>query len=85
MSRSRIFTFTRNNPGDEHGEDTTPCKYMIYGKEVGESGTPHRQGTIQFTNAKTEDAVRKILKGCHVEICKDFAASIKYCKKKEIM
>ena len=81
MSRARIFTFTRNNPGDNHAEDTTDCKYMVYGKEVGESGTPHRQGTIQFKNAKSEEAVRKILIGCHVEICKDFAASIAYCKK----
>ena len=81
MSRARIFTFTRNNPGTTHAEDTTDCKYMVYGNEVGELGTPHRQGVIQFKNAKTEDAVRKILKGCHVEICKSFAASIVYCKK----
>lgn len=81
MSKHRIFTFTRNNPSDGHAEDTVDCKYMIYGKEVGDSGTPHRQGTIQFKWQKTEKAVRKILTGCHVEICKDFEASIRYCKK----
>lgn len=81
MSKYRIFTFTRNNPGTSHAEDTVDCKYMIYGNEVGESGTPHRQGTIQFNHQKTEKAVRKILIGAHVEVCKDFAASIKYCKK----
>lgn len=81
MSRHRIFTFTRNNPGKTHAEDSTECKYMVYGNEVGESGTPHRQGTIQFKNAKSEESVRKILIGCHVMICRDFAASIAYCKK----
>ena len=81
MSKYRIFTFTRNNPGTSHAEDTVDCKYMVYGKEVGESGTPHRQGTIQFHHQKSESAARKILIGCHVEICKDFESSIKYCKK----
>lgn len=82
MSKHRVFTFTRNNPGDaHHAEDTVDCKYMVYGKEVGELGTPHRQGTIQFKWQKTEKAARKILIGCHVEICKDLFASIAYCKK----
>ena len=81
MARHKNWAFTRNNPGDEHAEDTTPCKYMVYGNEVGELGTPHRQGTIVFPNAKTESAVRKILKGCHVEECRDLHASIAYCKK----
>ena len=81
MSKHRIFTFTRNNPDASHAEDTMDCKYVIYGNEVGESGTPHRQGTIQLHHQKTEKAMRKIMIGAHVEICKDFAASIEYCKK----
>jgi hypothetical protein len=81
MSKARSFTFTRNNPEDHHAEDECECKYMVYGNEVGESGTPHRQGTIQFKNPRAEKGVRELLKGAHVEICKDLQASIKYCKK----
>ena len=81
MSKHRVYTFTRNNPGDAHAEDEIDCKYVVYGNEVGELGTPHRQGTIQFKSQKTESAVRKLLVGCHVEVCKDLHASIKYCKK----
>lgn len=86
MSRSRAFAFTLNNP-DDHVESKTQldemdCKYIIYGHEVGESGTPHLQGTIVFANAKTLSAAIKCMpKACHVEICKDLFASIKYCEK----
>jgi len=81
MSRSRNFTFTQNNYPDTSMVDEVECRYIVYGKEVGASGTPHLQGTIVFHNAKTETTVRKILRGCHIEICKDLNASIIYCKK----
>lgn len=61
--------------------DGVPCKYVVYGKEVGESGTPHLQGFIAFELQKTESAVRKLLPGCHVEIAKTVEDAIEYCKK----
>lgn len=70
-----------NNYLDTKLVDEMKCKYIIYGKEVGASGTPHLQGVVVFVNAKSEKAVRSLLPGCHIEVVKDLLAAIKYCKK----
>ena len=81
----RNFTFTLNNWQDKvaavENLNNLECRYIVFGKEVGDSGTPHLQGTVIWKNAKTESAARKALSGCHVEVCKDLQASIEYCKK----
>jgi len=43
MERSRNFVFTLNNYTTEEVElvKEWDCKYLIFGKEIGESGTPH--------------------------------------------
>lgn len=56
-------------------------KYLVAGKEVGESGTPHLQGTVVFKSQHTLKSVIKLLKGAHVEVCIDVFGSIKYCMK----
>jgi len=73
--------FTRNNYIGTLFEDTVSCKYIIYGKEVGESGTPHLQGFVTFPEAKTLKTVIKLFNGCHVEISKAPFQAIEYCKK----
>ena len=42
MSKSRNFCFTLNNYTEEEENIliTADCKYLVMGKEVGESGTP---------------------------------------------
>ena len=52
----RNASFTVNNYTQEEydvfvklGERRDKCQYMIIAKEVGESGTPHLQGYIEFT------------------------------------
>lgn len=84
MSRSRSFCYTWNNYPEGHGAilDQVQCRYIIYGREVGESGTPHLQGYVYFINAKTVQAVRRILPGCHIEIARgSFAQNHEYCSK----
>jgi len=55
---------------------------MCYGKEVGESGTPHIQGVVVFKSQMTDTSVRKKLKGAHVEACKGrLDQNQTYCKK----
>jgi hypothetical protein len=61
MSRHRNFCFTYNNYPDTKLVDEIDCRYIAYSKEVGASGTPHLQGYICFTNAKSKSAVIAML------------------------
>lgn len=83
MKRARSFIFTWNNYTEESIGTLKGLtyKYLIYGKEVGESGTPHLQGLIQFSNARSWEAVRKELLGADVRACKDPVSAMLYCKK----
>jgi len=80
-TRARNFCFTHNNYQNTDIEDALECKYIIYGKEVGASGTPHLQGFVSFDNASTLGSVIKKLPGCHVEIAIAPESAIEYCKK----
>jgi len=73
-SRSWCFTFNNYPPAlnDDDALDTwlhgLGCHYCIAGREIAPGTfTPHLQGYIQFGNAKSLSAVRKILPGCHLE------------------
>jgi len=74
--KSLNFVFTLNNYTDAHEEAiaalyaSDACKYIKYGKEKGESGTPHLQGMIGFKTQRRLNAVIKKLPGAHVEIMK---------------
>jgi len=84
MAGSRNFVFTLNNYTDAHLEQLAAieCRYLGFGKEVGESLTPHLQGLIIFQKYKTLKSVIKLLKGAHVEIMKGTIAQAKeYCEK----
>jgi len=48
-AKARNWCFTLNNPEDELDFTEFPfCDYAIWQKEVGENGTPHFQGRIDF-------------------------------------
>ena len=79
--RYRNFTFTHNNYTDTSLEDEISCKYIVYGREVGESGTPHLQGFLSFSCGRSLSAAIKSLPGCHVEVARNVHAAIEYCKK----
>ena len=81
MPRCRNYCFTHNNYKDTEIEDNVECQYIIYGKEVGASGTPHLQGLIRFKNDKSLKQVIGLLPGSHVEPAKALHAAIEYCKK----
>lgn len=57
------------------------CRAIGYGKEVGASGTPHLQGWVCYRHPRQETAVRKKLKGAHIERAKSLFDLIEYCKK----
>jgi len=87
--RARGWCFTYNNYTEE-GENavreygsTKGVRYLGYGREVGESGTPHLQGFVYYDNPRTFSSVRKQLPhGCHVEPCKgSMEQNYDYCSK----
>ncbi len=88
MSRSRKWCFTLNNYVDgviqrlKTYADT--IEYMIYGKEVGEQGTPHLQGFIYKKNPTTFKALKnKIgIERIHLESANGSPLqNYKYCSK----
>lgn len=59
--------------------------YLVYGKEVGDSGTPHLQGYVVWKNRKTFNSCRDCLPfGAHVERQSDRSTveeAAAYCRK----
>lgn len=84
MTRARNFVFTLNNytAADEARIKLIACRYICYGREVGQQGTPHLQGYVSFTNARTHASARRLLSGCHVEIARGTPTQCRtYCSK----
>lgn len=83
-SRSRSYVFTWNNYTAEAEESLArlDCRYLCYGRERGESGTPHLQGMVCFSHAKSHASVRKLLAGCHIERQRGtYVQARTYCQK----
>jgi len=84
MARSRNFCFTLNNYSEDVYQHllSVECKYVVIGKEVGESGTPHLQGFISFKDAKSLSSLKKINVHAHWEMCKGLPSQNRtYCIK----
>lgn len=83
MSKARTWFYTLNNYTEEEEKDVQAiqAKYHLYGRESGESGTPHLQGLISFPNPRALAGVKKLLPRAHLEIVKHLEESIAYCKK----
>lgn len=95
ITKKRNFAFTYNNYTEENVEslkkyfNEKKVKYFIFGREVGEKGTPHLQGFISLKNATS---LNSLVKQCHKINCKKIyikfaiAAAIRnflYCSKDE--
>lgn len=85
--RGRTWCFTLNNYLEEDIDTITQefdCakKYRIQ-EEVGEDGTPHLQGFVEFNDAKSFLKMKKICAKAHWEKARNKKAAYNYCKKKE--
>lgn len=66
----RAWVFTLNNYGEIDEFELSECKkfdYIVYGKEVGEGGTPHLQGYIYSTKKLSLRQLKKISPKAHWE------------------
>lgn len=80
----RNYCFTLNNYTDTEYDDLTklPCQYIILAKEVGESGTKHIQGYVEFSQRMYLTAIKKFNNRIHWEPRKGTQKqAIDYCKK----
>lgn len=83
MSRNWCFTVNNYQKSDEQSFQSRKHKYLVYGREKGEKGTPHMQGYIEFGGAKKLETLKKEY-GYHIhwEVRKGTAEEAsKYCKK----
>ena len=88
MSRGKNWCFTLNNYNTDDYDrltqlvDNDECVYIIFGKEVGDSGTPHLQGFIAFSKrVYMTDVKKRISRTAHFELARQVPESIEYCKK----
>lgn len=82
--QSRRFVITINNftPDDEEKLNALPSKYLVYGRETGNGGTPHLQAFVIFPTTKTRAAVSKLLPRAFIEAAKGTSKQASdYCKK----
>lgn len=80
----RSACFTLNNYTDDQVVKIKDieCKYLVIGYEVGEQGTKHLQGYIQFPNPVSFNALRTMLFNAHIEKAKGSPAQNRdYCTK----
>jgi len=85
---SRRWCFTVNNwVADDIAKLATLissgiAKYLIYGRERGESGTPHLQGFVLFATNKRLTAVKRLHATAHWEITRGTTQeAADYCRK----
>lgn len=82
--RSRAWVFTLNNytENDEgYLQETLDCDYLVYGREVSATGTPHLQGFMYYKNPRAFTTLSKLRKW-HIEPAKaDARTNQAYTKK----
>lgn len=83
MPQSKHWCFTLNNYSQDDQLSVLPdeCSYLLYGREIAGSGTPHLQGVCSF-RSRTRAPSRILFNGrAHWEVCRSLPNSIKYCQK----
>lgn len=89
--RGKYWVWTLNNPTDAEKDDVKKIvdtnedvTYVIYGREVGQSGTPHLQGYLELSAKLRLGGVKRIrgMGRCHLELRKGTQEqAVTYCKK----
>lgn len=82
MSRNWCYTINNYTEEDKVKLRHIPTRYIIWGHEVGESGTPHLQGYLEFRERKSFKQMKEYHGTAHWEIRRGTQnEAIEYCKK----
>lgn len=87
VNGARHYAFTLNNYTDNdinaisNAFESGGVEYLIFGKEVSATGTPHLQGHVSFIKKHTAVAACRDLVQAHFSVARSVADSIEYCKK----
>jgi len=87
MSYAKHWAFTLNNYTTDHEQriaSASTCGsvvYVVYGREVGPSGTPHLQGHVSLLCKKRLPFLVKTFGQAHWTVARSVQCSIDYCRK----
>ena len=85
MSRAKHWCFTLNNYTQENVDriidNASRFDYVVFGKEIGDSGTPHLQGFVSFPNRVRRTMCVETIGQAHFTVARNIDNSIQYCKK----
>ena len=85
--RAFRWVFTHNNPSDYHELAyqlfaDEHCHYLTFGREVGDSGTPHLQGFFILKRRRYFSSLRELIGECHLEVARGTPEQcVEYCHK----
>lgn len=84
-TKYRTWILVINNWSDEEWQETlnifkTAVDYVL-AKEVGTQGTRHLQCCVKWKNPRSFSGMKKAFPRAHIEVCKNWKASVQYCKK----
>lgn len=82
MSKNWVFTINNYTDGDMERLNAIECEYVIYGKETGESGTPHLQGYIEMNDRQSRRQMSTLIPRAFLETRRGTQLqAVDYCKK----
>ena len=87
MSRAKHWCFTLNNYTQDDVDrlsnliSNNEFEYIVFGREVGEEGTPHLQGFVSFKRRKRMEQCIRLMGQMHFSVARNVPAARDYCKK----
>ncbi len=94
VPKSKSWCFTWNNYSEDWKDlmegalIAVRAQKFVWQRKVGEEGTPHIQGCLQFTSQRTATAWQRTFNTAledtlHYEVCRKWKDSCRYCCKKD--